>query len=956
MKTVTLPESLAEEGRHLWDEFCQAAESAGIPFSGQARHAEEARRVFALSDFVARSAIRNPEMFTDLMASGDLFGRYPAGAYDARITEALAGVDGESALGRQLRQVRLREMVRIAWRDLGTRADLSETVADLSDFADACIRHALDWLHRWQAAASGPPAAADGSLQYLVVVAMGKLGGRELNFSSDIDLIFAYPEAGATTGPKGLDNEAFFLHLARRLLKVLGENSADGPLFRVDMRLRPYGEAGPLVMNFDQMENYYQTQGRPWERYAWIKARVVGDGDNTVAGLIARLEPFVYRRYFDYGAFEALRDMKQKIAMEVLRKHMADNIKLGPGGIREVEFFGQIFQLIRGGVEPELQEPAILKVLDRLARRHYIPDTVRAELEAAYVFLRNTEHRIQEFADRQSHSLPTDARDRLRLAVAMGFDRWDAFSLALAGHMHRVHAHFDKLLVAREPEGADEKHLADLKSLWMGLCEPEAAQAALTAVGYPDPEPAAALLVYLRQASETRALSRDGRRNLDQLMPQVIKAAGSVAQPAVTLNRIVELIRTVEQRTTYLSLLLEHPDALDRLVKLVAASPWVGTFLTQHPVLLDELLDPRTLFLLPDRQDLEQDLKSRLARVADTDLEYQMEVLRIFKQVNVLRIAAADVSGLLPLMRVSDHLTDVAETVLGQVLELSWKHLVQKHGRPSCRLDGANVGRGFAVIAYGKLGAFELGYGSDLDLVFLHAGTGEPTTGGARPMDSGQFFARLGQRVLHLLSIQTAAGVLYEVDMRLRPSGVSGMLVSHVDAFNDYQRENAWTWEHQALVRARPVGGDPALGSQFQRIRQEVLSRPRDPEGLRAEVVDMRERMRKQLLSPDPKIFDIKQDRGGMVDVEFLVEYLILRYSPTCPALTHFTDVVRTLQTLSRQQVVADETAFLLKKAYLSFRAEAHRLSLQNLPTRVPEDRFIVEKNHVTKIWKSFLG
>ncbi len=957
--SADIPQVLRENANTKFEAFCAAAKNANISLPDDPEFLDLLKRIFTFSDFISKICVRSPEVFKDLVESGDLERKLDPDAFDSKLESHLLGIKDDAQLSARLRRFRRREMVRIAWRDLAGWADLSETMADLSALAGACIDQAVSFLHEWQCSENSVPTGDDGSEQHLVVFGMGKLGGLELNFSSDVDLIFTYPETGATQDTtEPMSNEEFFVRLCRRLIKIIGANTSDGFVFRVDTDLRPFGENGPLVMSFDAMEEYYQAQGRDWERYAWIKARVVAGDKQAGAQLLERLKPFIYRRYLDFGAFESLRSMKQKISLEVKRKGIANNIKLGPGGIREIEFFGQIFQLIRGGVTPSLQERRIHKVLDVLANENYIHRNVCDELTSAYTFLRNTEHRLQEFSDQQTHVIPSDPAAKARLAASLGFDSPESFDRCLEKHRGIVHDHFNKLLGTKDSEPADnqDKEIdAGLEAIWKDLLEDEDRRKILDAAGYEDPDGVKPLLDYLRNHSATRSLSSGGRNRLDELMPLMLKAIGRSEQPIVVLNRIVELIKTIEQRTNYLALLLENPAAIVHLVKFASASPWIISFLSHHPILLDELLDPRTLYLPPEKSELVNEIHRRFDPVAPQDLEYQIQELCIFKQVNTLRVAAADVTGALTLMRTSDHLTEIAETVLNEVVELAWNHLIEKHGSPTCQLNNQEIGRGFSVIAYGKLGGIEFGYGSDLDMVFLHAGTEGQTCGGRRSIDNHQFFARLGQRVIHILTTHTPAGMLYEPDMRLRPSGSSGILVSHIDGFKDYQINKAWTWEHQALIKARPITGDGKMGERFEQIRNAVLAQPRIKTKLREEVVDMRERIRKELLSPGSGFFDLKQDVGGIVDIEFMVQYLVLLNSWKYRELLKWTDTVRLLETLNETGIIDGYIAHILKVGYLTYRATVHQHNLQEKPAKVSENRFCGLRKNVEDIWKNIM-
>jgi [glutamine synthetase] adenylyltransferase / [glutamine synthetase]-adenylyl-L-tyrosine phosphorylase len=951
-----LGQSIVEDSHDKWLAYLKAADAAGILPITHPEYIKSLKQVFAYSNFVAAGCARDPALPVNLIDSGDITRCYPEDEYHLKLKPVLSGATDAEILGRRLRHFRRRELVRIAWRDLAGWAELSETVSDLSAFADACLDHALNTLYLWQCHRYGTPTAVDGSKQHLVILGLGKLGACELNFSSDVDLIFAYPQPGSTRGVKeSIGNEEFFSRLCRSLIKVVGQVTSEGFVFRVDARLRPFGENGPLAMDFEAMEQYYQQQGREWERYALIKARTVAGDKDAGAFLLNRLQPFVYRRYLDYSAFESLREMKQMIALEVKRKGMENNIKLGAGGIREIEFFGQMFQLIRGGVDPALQATGILKVLKVLADERHVPAGVCDELINAYVFLRNTENRLQAFNDQQTHKLPKDVQDQLRLAVSMGFPDTESFNTALNTHREIVHDHFQMLLESGDTDEHEKNIEEPSEVIWQDPPTGQIAEEMLSTMGYDHPDEVTKLLDYLKNDPETKALSSRGRRRLDQLIPRFLKEIGTFENSLMTLHRIIDLIKTIERRTSYLALLLENPTALSHLVKLSDASPWIASFLAQHPVLLDELLDPRTLYRPPEKSEMKNSLRHRLDQVPVDDLEYQIEQLCIFKQINVLRVAAADVAGTLPLMRVSDYLSEIAECILSEVVDLAYNHLVSKHGTPICRLENKRCDKGFVVIAYGKLGGLELGYGSDLDLVFLHAGTGEQTRGGDKGIDSAQFFNRLGQRVIHILSAHTRAGKAYELDMRLRPSGSSGILVSHIEAFGEYQFEAAWTWEHQALIRARSICGDGILANKFESIRKQVLARQRLREKLSTEVVEMREKMRKELLKPENDVFDLKQDAGAMVDIEFLVQYLVLLNSNKYPGLLKWTDNVRLIQSLIETGAMDEVTAHVLKHAYLIYRAVAHQLSLQEKPARAPRGKFDRLQKRVVEIWQSFL-
>jgi glutamate-ammonia-ligase adenylyltransferase len=925
-------------------------------------------RVCAASDFVAEQTSRDPQMLFDLVDSGQLDRSFAEGELRAQIAAAVLTAESEDDLGRLLRRQRTRHQVRIIWRDLTRQADLIETCRDLSDMADASIDLAYRWLYVRHCQQFGTPIGRrSGEPQQMVILGMGKLGAVELNLSSDIDLIFGYPEGGETQGVKRpIDNQEFFIRLGQRLIKALDPITVDGFVFRVDMRLRPYGSSGALVLSFNALEQYYQDQGRDWERYAMIKARVVGGDQVAGAQLLDLLRPFVYRRYLDFSAIEALRTMKQLIHQEVRRKGMADNIKLGSGGIREVEFIAQAFQLIHGGRDLSLQQRPLLKVLSTLEGQGYLPAAVISELREGYEFLRYTEHAIQAIADRQTQMLPDGEADQARIAFMLGFDDWASFHERLMYWRGRVAWHFRQVIADPDEEEGDENSEVVVGGEWLPLWEESqdenAACRQLEEGGFADATKALKCLSGLRNSPQLRAMQRLGRERLDAFIPRLLAQAVEHSNPDLVLERVLPLVEAVARRSAYLVLLTENPGALRRLLTLCAASPWIAEQIARFPLLLDELLNEGRLFSPPLAPELAAELRERLTRIPEDDLEQQMEALRHFKLAHSLRVAASEISGNLPLMKVSDYLTWLAEAILQQVLALAWRHTVAKHGTPM-RSDGTLCDPGFVIVGYGKVGGIELGHGSDLDLVFIHDGDPQAETDGAKPIDSAQFFTRLGQRIIHLLTAQTNSGQLYEVDMRLRPSGASGLLVSSIGAFNRYQQNEAWTWEHQALVRARVLVGSQQVGADFETVRAAVLGRERDLTTLRVEVSEMRAKMRDNLGSKATAAgtaanafeatapFDLKQDAGGIVDIEFMVQYAALAWSREHPELLRYTDNIRILEGLERAGLMSDADAELLREAYKAYRSAAHRQALQKQAGVVSGDQFHAERREVLRIW-----
>ncbi|MCL6415586.1 bifunctional [glutamate--ammonia ligase]-adenylyl-L-tyrosine phosphorylase/[glutamate--ammonia-ligase] adenylyltransferase [Aestuariirhabdus sp. Z084] len=963
---------------HQWQAFQESREARddclkqlGQNLQESDRFAAELVRCWGGSDYVAELCRRRPELLLELMQSGDLQRSYSETEHRTKLDTLLQSVTTEDELGLQLRRFRQREQLRIIWRDLNRLADVVETTADLSAMADAAIDGAYVWLYESCTPSWGVPMGADADEppwpQHLIVLGMGKLGACELNLSSDIDLIFAYPNQGETQGGRrSLTNQEFFIRLGQKLIKALDALTVEGFVFRVDMRLRPYGQSGALVLSFDAMEQYYQDQGRDWERYAMIKARVVAGDRERGSELLAMLKPFVYRRYIDFSAVDALRDMKRMIQTEVKRKGMQENVKLGAGGIREIEFIGQAFQLIHGGRERALQQRPIMGVLRVLKEKDYLPEEAVEQLVEAYRFLRNVEHALQALDDKQTQNLPEEDSARLRLALTMGFDTWEQLQLALAEHREFVQKQFDEVVADPSEQPETESDSETWSLLWSRELSDEDALDLFVQAGYALPKEALSRLESLRDGRALQSVQRQGRERIDLFMPMLLSQLSALVEPDEALQRFLPLVESVMRRTAYLVLLMENRSALEQLFKLCVASPWIAERIARHPMLLDEFLDVDSLFAPPGRAQLADELRQQMVRIPADDLEQQMEALRYFKTSHVLRVAAAEIAGTLPLMKVSDYLTWIAEVVVCEVVEIAWSNMVARYGQPQSAA-GEPAPRDFIVIGYGKVGGIELGYGSDLDLVFVHGVEGQQGTDGERSIDNQTFFVRLGQRIIHILNTQTASGQLYEVDMRLRPSGASGLLVGSLEAFAKYQQNDAWTWEHQALCRARVIAGSDALTERFKAVRGEVLSSARGKDELRSEVVAMRQKMRDNLGTPETSAgasegswqadaqFHLKQDHGGIVDIEFMVQYGVLAWSQQYPELLEYTDNIRVLDSLEATSFISSDDADLLREAYKAYRAAAHRLALQNCKGVVSGDAFHEYRRGVMGIWQRIM-
>jgi len=948
-----LPPSLQHGVRVYWQDWLASCDGVGvssevnIPLSLLGRQ-------WACSEFVARACIRRPAMLHRLVGEGFESARTLAD-YHRLLSRALdeAGQE-EAALMVALRRLRQQEMLRICWRDLAGFADVVQTLRELSDFAEAVVTATVDRLHQQLTETLGVPKNSEGEEQRLLVLAMGKLGGRELNFSSDIDLIFAYADDGETEGGRRLSNHEFFLRLARQLVKLLDEITGDGFVFRVDTRLRPYGDSGPLVMNFNALEQYYQLQGRNWERYAMIKARILGGNESDRRYLRSMLRPFVYRRYLDFGAFESIREMKGMIEAEVRRKGLKGNIKLGSGGIREIEFIGQTFQLIRGGRERGLQIRGILEVLTLLVTHGYLESVEAGQLHQAYLFLRRLENRLQMERDMQTHSLPTEALSRERIRLALGFSDWDELLQILNTHRDAVRHVFDAVIAGEQ--STDDSELRLLQLYWDDQAHSENFRQWLKQHGFAEPDDILEVLKPFIRSARIRVLSADTLRMVQQLLIGLLVRIGGHDVHAVLLRRTLDIIQAVVGRPVYISLLLEYPGAQTQMLTLCAASQWFADEIARYPILLDELLNSEELFRQDDRERLAVELERLMSHIDADDLEQQMDSLRQFRRTAAFKLAATDMIDAHAIEDVGSKLSAIAEVVLDKVFELGWSAISARHGVPMCTIDGMVYRPGMAIIGYGKLGGKELGYGSDLDIIFLHDSAGErQVTDGELSIDNSQFFARVAQKILHILGTRMHSGLLYEADTRLRPDGNAGLLVSGVAGFEDYQRNKAWTWEHQALLRARAISGSEPVRREFDRIRQSVLALVREPGKVLADVAEMREKMRAHLGSKQGDEINIKQDEGGMVDIEFITHAGLLLNAYAYPELLESTSTIEFLPMLVNTGWFGADEAEDLAVAYRAFRQLANRQALQ---VELPEGISSLMQPHrdrVSAIWNRLI-
>ena len=919
------------------------------------------------SHYAARALAARPELTERIaaLAAQPVTRERIEARFDDLCAALVSPADGsltEEGLKRALRQLRTEVFCAVMERDLAGRADVAEVTGAMTDLAETTIQRAMAVLSADLEMLYGEPRGPEGERLALGVVGMGKLGGRELNVSSDIDLIFIYEEDGETAGGQRspIATQDFFSRLGKRLIAALAEVTADGYVFRVDMRLRPNGDSGPLVCSLGMLEEYFYVQGREWERYAWIKGRLVSEGSSDAARrmqkqLDAICTPFIYRRYLDFGVISAIRALHLQIRQEAqrrasMRPDKADDIKLGRGGIREIEFSAQVFQLIRGGQDAGLRVRPTLAVLRHAATHGLIAPVVCVGLSQAYRFLRELEHRLQYRNDAQTHAMPVDPEERAALAHAMGFEDYAALMAKLDAHREMVEQQFDQIFAdkikGRDGCGAPEDGAAVW--VWSSALADDSADAALQAriveLGIPEPAELLARLRAVWNSSRYAGLAERSRQRFDIVAQRALEAARTLEPPARrgdTVARFFDLLEAVSRRGAYLALLTEYPQALHRVLSVLGASHWAAGYLIRHPQLLDELLDDEAIASPFDWAEFKRTLRLRLA--AADGVEQQMDLLRHAHQAEVFRILLIDLAGKLSVEHVSDRLSELADAVLDVTLEAVWKQLAKRH---------RDVPR-FAIIAYGKLGGKELGYASDLDLIFLYD---DPDDAAA------DVYSTYTRRLITWLTMATGAGTLFDVDLRLRPNGESGLLVTDLDAFKRYQlREGdaantAWVWEHQALSRARYCAGDAEIGARFEAIREQVLTTPREAGPLANEIVEMRERV--EAGHPNrTELFDLKHDRGGMVDIEFTVQYWVLLHAARDPELIRNTGNIALLREVSRFGMMSEEEAETVGAAYRTYRKLQHRLRLDGMEkARVELETVEAERAAVLALWKRVFG
>ena len=993
-----LPEELLADGRNFYERLKQRATPEDMAVFDSRR---ELLYVMSMSEFISRTLTQYPKECAALISQGALddpfFSLDPTDVVNETIVTGLQ----DPELKKRLRVLRRTRMVVIAWRDLTGQADIEEVFVSLSNLAECIVDRTVHVVRESLKPVFGDAFDKEGKQMPLLILGMGKLGGGELNFSSDIDLIACYPYDDDTQGgSRSISHQEYFTKVMQRLSNLLSEVTADSFCYRIDLRLRPFGDAGPLVSSFDALTVYYETQGRTWERYALVKAKLIGDYHNWGTygdELIELLRPFVYRRYLDYGAIESLRKLKHMIESEVRRRNLGDNFKLGSGGIREVEFIAQVFELMRGGRIPELAERSLRKTLRNIAKLQLLPESVCQDLDDCYIYLRRVENTLQMLADKQTQTLPENEKDQKRLAIGLNKGSYKELLDELDKVRACVHKQF--VSVMRDSDDEQEENDAADVELWetvltaeelepvleqllknnnpqaqesassaeqgnsntsnSGNCNTSNSGSSHTSHGYHGVEPNAPVksatstpyraggssssssksneseayalaqaIINLHSALDRMPVGPIGRDTLLRLMPKIIRAVVKYKDAAGLFKKVALLIEKVSLRTTYLQLLAENDGTRQKLLALLDGNNFAGSLISEYPILLDELIAPRYFKEPPHTEEYMAWLNERLMRIEPDDLEEQMEELRLFKKVMVLRIAMSDQSQSLPLMKISDSLTWLAEAIIREISVLAWRQTVEKYGTLENRDE---QDPGYAIIAYGKLGGIELGYKSDLDMVFIREVTDKSTTG-SNSIPAVMFYQRFVQRFMHLCTTRMNGGTIYELDMRLRPDGDSGLLISDLESYDLYQKNRAWTWEHQALVRARAVAGSPRVIEDFNRVRDEVLRTPRDEVKLSDDVYAMRMKMRNYLDRSSDKLFDLKQGKGGMVDIEFIAQYLTLREAPKHPDMVLWSDNVRIFDECARLGILSEDDTEKLKHAYLNIRECYHRVSLADRP------------------------
>lgn len=920
-----LPVTISNQSKAQWERLC-----ASTALSSQVLESEQALlSLWEQSPFCARMCMRHPNWLNDLVAMTDSSSVDFYAAYEKQLQEVLAEIREEESFKNKLREFRNKQMLLICWRDLILQAEVPQILIAVSALADVCTRMTLDWLQQASVEKFGQPLMKNKQRANLAMVALGKLGGRELNFSSDIDVMFFYTDSGQTDGAHSISNQEFFTAIAQKFIRIFSDITAEGFVFRVDCRLRPFGDSGPLVVTCNHIEDYYLTHGREWERYALIKARVVYGSVEDISHFNQIATAFVYRRYLDYGVVNTLRSMHSMIAQQVKSRGYENHVKLGVGGIREIEFIVQFFQLIRGGSNIDLQTNGLFDALQEIERAQFLEKFEVSDLTAAYLFLRRTENHIQMYDDQQTHELPTKDQAMQVLAQSMGYAEVSLFMSALHDHMLKVAALFASISNNGDQPKEENKYYQSWQ-LISNSNEGDSLQLPAPEK-FNDWQQVCSKLQKLVHSSTYRSQDDVSRDRLTVFMPILLEQLEKADSPALVLERLNMLLTKMLRRSAYLIFLTENKSALEQLLAVVSVSPWIANHLTSYPVLLDELNvtigDKAEL----DREQLHLGFNDQILQSPLQDYEYILERVRIFKHSHELHVACADIQGQLPIKRVSDQLSWLAEAVIHGCLDYLQYQTEQQPGQ-------------LAVIAFGKLGGIELSYGSDLDLVYI----------GKNGSNTVQI-SRLAQKLTQMLSLQTVSGRLYEIDSRLRPDGNAGPIVPSFDYVQKYYESRAWMWELQALVRARCIAGPEEICKQFEEMRRSLLSQARDKQLVAHEVSAMRSKMLSVKKSKTTQLFDLKNDEGGITDIEFMIQYAVLVHAHEEIALCDYSDNVRQLEGLAEHGYLSAAAASELDEIYCRYREQTHRLALQANSAHVAQEKYMKERIIVRNYWRELI-
>ncbi len=923
-------------------------------------HKDELFQCWYASPFIKRVCVSQPKWLESLLLTGELHKNISLNEYRRLLNEVVVTTKSVEDIQKQLRLTRVAAYARIAWRDFHGYASVQQTLAELSLFAEACVEVTLQWCFSWQKIQTNKNSFVEKLPQNIIIFALGKLGGEELNFSSDIDIVFAYSEdCDQAQGHIGEAAE-FYLKVTQLFIKVLSEQTEDGFVFRVDTRLRPFGNSGALIPSLQSIDQYFQSHGRDWERFAWMKARVLAGDRETGEQFLDEVTPFVYRRYLDYGAIQSLREMKTLINTKASQDSAKENLKIGIGGIREIEFIAQMFQLIYGGKDSSLRIRSTLKALQQLRAQSLLSEQWFEELTAAYLYLRKAENSLQFREDQQIHCLPSDDHQQVHYAYLMGMQDWKAFYAEYVSHTKVVNIIYQSLLNNDGKDKSQELEENEFENLWIQIGEQDYCLNILRAYFADNSEQIYEQLHIFSQSSLVKKLVPIARSRLDKFMPLFLRQLLQFDEPIVVFNRFLNILKNIAQRSTYISLLLENKNKLAALFVLIDASPWVSRYIATHPLLLDEILTIDNSYNPPGVLEMQEELMVDLENMAG-GLEMYMEGLRDFKHSQMIQIAAADIVENYPIMKVSDHLSWLAEVCLNSAVQQAYIELVKKYGEPNCELNGNAYLPEVLIVEYGKLGGLELGYGSDLDIVFLHNSIGNncETCGGEgdapKKIHNDIFFTRLVQKVIHILSTITAGGKVFDTDLRLRPHGDSGPIITSIHAYEYYLMNEAWLWEHQALVRARAVTKSVVLDDEFIKIRQKVLCQTRNKDEVRSSIRDMRNKMLDSHQSKTKTKFNIKKDPGGLIDIEFIVQFLVLSTACDHPQICEHTDNIRILDACAEVGVLEQSATTELKEIYLKYRKCLHQLSLKLLPESVDMSVFPTERSVVQNYWARLL-